>query len=129
MKKLLPLFLLLPVGAIAQEVRIIDIQPRYSTSYQQQCQQVQVQTNNSGVGTVIGGVAGGIIGNQVGKGSGKDVATVAGAVVGGMVGNRIGGDQTNYETRQQCHQVPVTIQRGEIVTFEYRGRRFQQVFE
>ena len=119
----------LGTAAAAQDVRVINIQPRYVTQYQQQCQQVQVRVDNSGVGTVIGGVTGGIVGNQVGKGSGRDVATVAGAIIGGMVGNRIGQDQAQYETRQECQSVPVTVQQGEIVTFEYRGRRFSQTFE
>jgi uncharacterized protein YcfJ len=128
MKKFLLLLGFVSFPALA-DVRIISVQPRYSTTYQQECRQVQVTTNNSGIGTVIGGVAGGIIGNQVGGGSGKDIATVAGAVVGGMVGNRIGSDQQNVETKQECYNVPVTVQRGETVTFEYKGRRFQQVFE
>ena len=115
--------------AVAQDVRVVQIQPRYITQYQQQCQQVQVRVDNSGVGTVIGGVTGGIVGNQVGRGSGRDAATVAGAIIGGMVGNRIGQDQVQYETRQECQSVPVTVQQGEIVTFEYRGRRFSQTFE
>jgi uncharacterized protein YcfJ len=129
MKKLLALSALVALPALAQDVYVVSVQPKIVTIQQQQCQQVQVRTDNSGVGTVIGGVAGGIIGNQVGKGSGKDVATVAGAVVGGMVGNRIGQDQAEYITRQQCSYVPVQIQRGEIVTFNYRGRTFTQVFE
>jgi uncharacterized protein YcfJ len=117
-------------GAVmAQDVRIVNIQPRFVTQYQQQCQQVQTRVDNSGVGTVIGGVTGGIVGNQVGRGSGRDAATVAGAIIGGMVGNRIGSDQAQFETRQECQQVPVTVQQGEIVTFEYRGRRFSQTFE
>ena len=115
--------------ALAQDVRVINIQPRYVTQYQQQCQQTQVRVDNSGVGTVIGGVTGGIVGNQVGKGSGRDAATVAGAIIGGMVGNRIGQDQAQYETRQECQSIPVTVQQGEIVTFEYRGRRFSQTFD
>jgi len=117
------------VPVMAQDVRVIQIQPRYVTQYHQQCQQVQVRVDNSGVGTVIGGVTGGIVGNQVGKGSGRDAATVAGAIIGGMVGNRIGSDQAQYETRQECQSVPVSVPQGEIVTFEYRGRRFTQTFE
>lgn len=126
---LISLMAIVPGLVQAQEVRIVGIQPKYVTVQHQECHQVQVQTNNSGIGTVIGGVAGGIIGNQVGKGSGNTAATVAGAVVGGMVGNRIGSDQGNTETRQDCRMIPVTVQKGEIVTFEYRGRRFTQIFE
>ena len=110
-------------------VEIIKIEPKLVTTYQQQCQQIQVQSDNSTAGTVIGGVAGGILGHQVGRGTGRDVATIAGAVVGGIVGNRIGQDQTSVETKTQCVSLPVTVQRGEIVTFRYRGRTFTQSFD
>jgi uncharacterized protein YcfJ len=121
--------LLLWAPAWATDVRIVHVEPRWVTQYQQQCEWVQTRTDNSGVGTVIGAVTGGIVGNQVGRGSGRDAATVAGAVVGGMVGNRIGQDQAQSEMRQQCVMVPVTRPQGEIVTFEYRGRRFTQTFD
>jgi uncharacterized protein YcfJ len=129
MKKFMALAAFMATPVFAQELYVISVQPKIVTIQQQQCQQVQVRTDNSGVGTVVGGVAGGIIGNQVGKGSGNTAATVAGAIVGGMVGNRIGQDQAQYETRMQCSMVPVQVQRGEIVTFNYRGRIFTQTFE
>jgi len=129
MKKFMVLMAFIATPVFAQEVHVISVQPKIVTIQQQQCHQVQVRNDNSGVGTVIGGVAGGIIGNQVGRGSGRDAATVAGAIVGGMVGNRIGQDQTEYQTQTQCHMVPVQVQRGEIVTFNYRGRIFTQTFE
>jgi len=129
MKKFMALMAFIATPVFAQEIYVVSVQPKIVTVQQQQCQQVQVRTDNSGVGTVVGGVAGGIIGNQVGKGSGNTAATVAGAIVGGMVGNRIGQDQAQYETRMQCSMVPVQVQRGEIVTFNYRGRIFTQTFE
>jgi uncharacterized protein YcfJ len=121
--------MLVSSAALSSEVRVVSIQPKYVTVYQQQCQQVQVREDNSGLGTVIGAVAGGIIGNQVGRGSGNVAATVAGTVVGGAVGNRIGSDQANMVTRQECRQTPVTVQQGEVVTFQYRGRTFTQTFD
>lgn len=129
MKRFCVVAALIAAPALAQDVYVVSVQPMFTTIQQQQCHQVQVRNDNSGMGTVIGGVAGGILGNQVGKGSGRDAATVAGAIVGGMVGNRIGQDQAQYETRQQCTMVPVQVQRGEIVTFNYRGRIFTQAFE
>jgi len=130
MKKFLFVLLFAATPVFAQQfAEVIRVEPRMVILQQQQCQEIQVRQDNSGVGTVIGGVAGGIIGNQVGKGSGNIAATVAGAVVGGMVGNRIGQDQANYETRQQCTIMPVQVQRGEIVTFRYNGRVFTQTFE
>ena len=128
----LPIFLMfLSSGSFAYDdfARVIHVQPRYQTVYQQQCYQERVESNNSTLGTVIGGVAGGIIGNQVGNGSGRDAATVIGAIVGAGVGNRIGEDQRRYEWRQVCTTVPVTVRRGETVTFMYRGRQFQMTFD
>jgi uncharacterized protein YcfJ len=130
MKRFLAVFLFVPGLALAQQfAEVVSVQPRMVTIQQQQCQEVVVRSDNSGVGTVIGGVTGGIVGNQVGKGSGRDAATIAGAVIGGMVGNRIGQDQAEYSTRQQCILTPVTVQRGEIVTFRYRDRIFSHTFE
>jgi uncharacterized protein YcfJ len=130
MKKIIVALAFLPMAAFAQpSAEVVRVEPRMVTTQQQQCQEVVVRSDNSGVGTVIGGVAGGIVGNQVGSGSGRDAATIAGVVIGGMVGNRIGQDQSNYSTRLQCVTVPVTIQQGEIVTFRYRGRIFSQTFE
>lgn len=121
---------LLPMSVLSAEVaRVIRVEPRMVTVQQQQCQQVQVREDNSGLGTVIGAVAGGIIGNQVGGGSGKTAATIAGTVVGGAVGNRVGSDQANTVTRQECRTVPVTVQQGRIVTFSYQGQVFTQTFD
>jgi uncharacterized protein YcfJ len=130
MKRILTATILATVAGLsaAQEVYVVSVQPRYSTVYQQQCQQVQVREDNSGVGSVIGLIAGGIIGNQVGGGTGRDIATVIGAGVGASVGNRIGQDQAATSQRQVCQQVPATVQTGEVVTFNYRGRVFTQVF-
>jgi uncharacterized protein YcfJ len=118
-----------PSHALEDYARVINVQPRYQTIYQQKCFNERVESNNSTMGTIIGGVAGGIIGNQVGNGSGRDAATVIGAIVGAGVGNRIGEDQRNYEYRQKCSNEPITIKRGEIVTFEYRGRHFTVTFD
>ncbi len=130
MKQFLAAFLLVPSLALAQQfAEVVSVQPRMVTVQQQQCQEVVVRSDNSGVGTVIGGVTGGIMGNQVGNGSGRDAATIAGVVIGGIVGNRIGQDQAEYSTRQQCTYTPVQVQRGDIVTFRYRGRIFSHTFE
>ena len=80
------------------------------------------------LGTVIGGVAGGIVGNQVGGGSGKTTATALGAVVGAFTGNNLGGRDAGIQQKQVCTMVPVTVQQGEIVTFNYKGRQFTQAF-
>lgn len=123
-------------GAIAQEyAQVISIQPRMVTIQQQQCQQAvvqqpQQQQGGSTAGMLIGGVAGGILGHQIGGGTGRTVATAAGAVGGAMVGNHLGSQGTAQAQPQTvCSYVPVTVQQGEIVTFSFRGRQFQQVFD
>lgn len=120
------------IGARAQQevAHVLQISPRMVTIQQQQCQQVLVQgSDNSTAGAVIGGVAGGILGNQVGAGQGRTAATALGAVVGAFSGSAIGGrDAGVAQYRTVCNAVPVTMQQGEIVTFEFRGRQFTQVF-
>ena len=109
---------------------VVARQPNFVTVLQQQCQQVQVpvQSNSSNVGGgVVGGVIGAALGNQIGRGDGKTVATAVGAVLGSQLGSQP-AHATAYETRQICNNVPVQIQQGEVVTFEYRGRRFSQQF-
>jgi outer membrane lipoprotein SlyB len=77
------------------------------------------------IGTLYTGAA---LGNQVGGGSGRDIATAAGAVIGYQIGR--GESQPGGVTyRTVCESVPITTQRGETVTFRYRGRLFSQTFE
>ena len=116
---------------LAQEVYVVSVQPRLVTVYQQQCQQILVQrpaTSGNSAGGVLGALAGAAIGNQVGGGSGRDIATAAGAVIGYQMG-RGEPQPSNAEYQTVCSQVPVTVQRGETVTFVYRGRRFTQIFD
>jgi len=103
---------------------VVSKQPRFITAYQQVCSQVPVERRNMG-GTIVGGVLGAAIGNQFGGGSGKDIATAAGAVIGSQLGSQ---NDTTVEMQTRCSQQPIQMQSGEIVTFEYRGRRFSQVF-
>ena len=124
---------LMPGMLFAQQehARVIRVEPRYVTVNQQQCQEVQVhipgQSGND-AGSVLGAIAGAAIGNQFGGGSGKDIATVVGGVIGYNAGR---GDPMpgRTEQRMQCSYVPVMVQRGETVTFYYRGKTFKQVFE
>lgn len=131
MKILVASVMLLASSAFAQEVYVVSAQPRVITMYQQQCQQVAVQrpaSNGNTAGSVLGAIAGAALGNQVGGGSGKDIATVVGGVIGYQVGK---GNPTpgGIEYQTVCNSVPVTVQKGEIVTFSYRGRMFTQTFE
>jgi uncharacterized protein YcfJ len=127
MKKYLMGLLLLPAAVWAQttdSARVVRSEPRFVTVQQQQCQDVVVSSNNSGSGAIVGAIAGGILGHQVGDGRGRDVATVLGAVVGANVGERIGQDQQNLSSRRECRVVPITVQRGRLVTFDYHGQLF-----
>jgi uncharacterized protein YcfJ len=128
MKKVLFGLLLVSSISYAQDVYVVSSQPRFVTTNQQQCRTVAVYEDNSGVGTVIGAIAGGVIGHQIGGGFGRDVATVLGTGIGASVGQRIGQDQRQVVNKQVCDLVPVTIQQGEVVTFNYKGRVFTQVF-
>jgi uncharacterized protein YcfJ len=127
-------FVLISASALSQYsggVEIVRIDPRMVTTYQQQCREVAVQSapsqGNSASG-VLGALAGAAIGNQIGGGSGRDIATAAGAVIGYQMGR--GELQPGGVTyRTVCESVPVTVQRGETVTFRYRGRLFSQTFD
>lgn len=112
-------------------VEIVRVEPRMITTYQQQCREVAVQTaptQGNNAGGVLGALAGAALGNQIGGGSGRDIATAAGAVIGYQVGR---GDPHpgGVAYRTVCESVPVTMQRGETVTFRYRGRLFSQTFD
>jgi uncharacterized protein YcfJ len=132
MKQLLFIALFAPAVVLGQQyAEVVRVEPRMVTTHEQQCQQIAVQrpaTQGNAAGGVLGALAGAAIGNQIGGGSGKDIATAAGAVIGYHAGRgepQAGG----VEYRTVCEFRPVTQQRGETVTFSYRGRIFTQVFE
>ena len=104
---------------------VISKQPKFATMYQQVCSQVPVERRSQG-GGVVGAIMGAAIGNQIGGGHGREIATAAGAVIGGQLGSQ--NDTSQVEMQTRCSQQPVTFQQGEIVTFEYKGRRFTQSF-
>ena len=104
---------------------VVAKQPRFLTMYQQVCTTVPVERRSQG-GSVFGAIAGAAIGNQIGGGSGRDIATAAGAVIGSQLGGQ--SDNTTVDMQTRCSQQPMQVQSGEVVTFEYRGRRFTQTF-
>jgi len=120
-----------PPGHTFGAAEVVHVQPRMVTTHEQVCEQVAVQrpaysTNHAG--TILGAIAGAALGNQVGGGSGKVIATASGAVIGAHLGR--GEPQPGgYEYQNVCRTVPVTHQRGEVVTFKYKGKTFSQVFE
>jgi uncharacterized protein YcfJ len=105
---------------------VVSRTPRIVTEYQRVCQQQYVERRDPS-GSIIGGVIGGVIGNQFGKGSGNDIATGIGAIAGAIVGGN--ESPTVGESKTVCNNVAVQVQRGEIITFDYRGRRFVQIFQ
>jgi len=120
-----------PPGQAFAGAEVVHVQPRMVTTHEQVCEPVAVQrppysTNHAG--TILGAIAGAALGNQVGGGSGKVIATASGAVIGAHLGRgtpQAGG----FEYQNVCRTVPVTHQRGEVVTFQYKGKTFSQVFE
>ena len=115
---------------MAQDVYIMGVQPRFVTVQQQQCSvQEVVREGNNGSGTVIGAVAGGLLGSTIGGNRNDHLAgSVIGALLGGAIGNEMSREPARVEQRQVCRYVPVQVQQGEIVTFNYRGRVFTQTF-
>ena len=129
-KVILSLALLLPASvAMAQDIYVVNVQPRFVTVHQQQCHVQEFHhESNAGSGT-IGAVAGGLLGSTLGSNRNDHVAgTVIGALIGGAIGNEVGRGPARVEQRQVCRSIPVQIQQGEIVTFSYRGRMFTQTF-
>lgn len=131
MRKLFGVILtVMSASVFAQDVaQVVRVEPRFVTVQQRQCHQVEVQVqDNNAAGIIIGGVAGGIIGNQVGKGSGRDAATALGAVTGAIVGNNLSNRGTQTQIREECRIVPVQVQQGRIITFNYQGNLFTHTF-
>lgn len=109
----------------AEEIEVISTTPNMVYEIVDVCHTRQVVKEGSDV-NIIGAIAGGLIGNQVGGGNGKTAATAVGAVIGSRVGTQSGPrivEEVNCfpETRQ--------VQRGEKVTFRYKGKVFTQVID
>lgn len=115
----------------AQEYAVVvNVEPKHALVEQKHCtpvdpHRVEIPTNTGGA--VLGAIGGAYIGNQIGKGSSKDITTAAGAVIGYNIG--AGSRSTESTPRQVCKNVVVHSQNGEVVTFEYRGRRFRVNFD
>jgi len=135
MKQTLASLILLSLGvtAFSQTVdvaTVVNVQPRYVTVRQQQCQQQEVVRDNSRADGTIGALAGAAIGSTIG-GNNRDrlAGGVVGALVGGAIGNDVGRDNAQAEVRNVCRFVPVTVQQGSVVTFNYHGQMFTQSFQ
>ena len=134
MKKLLLISMLAVFGTAqaqtAEVATVVSVTPRFVTVQQRQCSvQEVVRENDTTGGKVVGGVAGAAIGSTIG-GNSRDrlVGGVVGALIGGAVGNEVAKGPDTVEQRQVCRYVPVTVQQGSVVTFNYHGQIFTQVF-
>jgi len=129
MKKLLTILLAFPLVATAQDVYVVNVQPRLVTVQQQQCNMQEFHREGSPASGAVGAVAGGLLGSTLGSNRNDQLAgTVIGALIGGAIGNEVGREPTRIEQRQVCRYIPVQVQQGEIVTFSYRGQVFTQTF-
>jgi len=108
--------------------RVISIQPHYVTTNQQVCQQGTVTRSNQGTDTAIGAGVGAVTGAVIAGRHDKLLGGVIGGVAGAVIGNEVGKDSTTTTPTTVCHYEPMTVRNGDIVTFEYRGVRFTQMF-
>lgn len=131
-KYTLATLLLIPTLALADDVAVvISRKPNLVTVNQQSCSVQEVVINNNNTeGKVVGGVAGAALGSTVGSNS-RD--RLAGAVIGGLIGGAIGNEMTKgppeVQSRTVCRMVPVTVQQGEYITFQFQGRIFTQLIQ
>ena len=89
--------------------------------------QVAVQGQKSGAGTVMGTIAGGALGTQIGQGNGRTLAIALGAITGAVVGNNIeGAPQAQMQNVQRCSTETVYENRvvGYNVVYEYAGIQY-----
>lgn len=73
---------------------------------------VEIEGNESRIGTVLGAVAGGLAGRQVGSGSGRDIMTVIGAVAGGYAGSQY----RDGEARAEGVRIGLEMDNGERIS-------------
>ena len=125
---------MIPMTAFAADsARVIRDEPNMITVYQMQCELREIlveQRRNSGI---VGGLIGGLIGSQVGGGSGQIAATAVGAIIGTNVTRSrtepYNQRQSRVEYRNICNEVPVVVQSGRRITFEYEGKTFVRIVD
>jgi uncharacterized protein YcfJ len=109
-----------------QYAQVVDIRPNFVVGQRQVCDQGQGAAPSGQpnlTGSILGALGGAALGSQIGGGTGNTAAISIGTVIGSQLGGRAGSAQP------QCRVVQVQEQQGVIVTFQYRGQHFQQVFE
>jgi len=113
-------------GTYGQEVvEFVSSEPNMVYEIVDVCTTRQVVKNRNDI-NIIGAIAGGIIGNQVGGGNGKTAATALGAVLGSRVATDV---SPRIVEEVNCFPETRQIQRGEKVTFRYKGKLITQVID
>lgn len=128
MKKLIFISLLFPALSFA-DVKVISEQPRFVTVYQKQCELKEVVVDTRTGSGWLGGLIGAAIGTQIGGGSGREIATVVGAIAGTNIARNRSENRYRTEYRNICNEIPVQVQSGKIVTFEYEGTVFTKIVD
>lgn len=72
---------------------------------------VTIEGQNEGLGTLAGGAMGGVLGSAMGSGSGRAIATVGGAIVGGLTGAAV---EKNATTSAGV-ELEVELDNGELL--------------
>lgn len=72
--------------------------------------QVQIQRQESGIGTLAGAGLGGVAGSAIGQGRGSIVGAIVGAVAGGVAGNAIEGSAA----QRPGYELTVRLDNGEM---------------
>lgn len=98
---------------------------------------VDIEEDDSHVGTVIGAVAGGLAGRQLGSGTGRDIMTVIGAAAGGYAGKEAQERMRDGEARAAGVEIGLELDDGRQIAVvqeleeneEFRvGERVEVVF-
>lgn len=75
-------------------------------------QEVTIEEDASGAGTVLGGVLGGVLGSTLGRGRGRILTTAGGAAVGGVLG-ALGEKAVRTE---RAYEFEIELENGQVIS-------------
>lgn len=75
-------------------------------------QEVTIEEDASGAGTLLGGVLGGVLGSTMGSGRGRILTSAGGAVVGGVLG-ALGEKAIRTE---RAYEFEIELNNGEVIS-------------
>jgi len=84
--------------------------------------QVQIQRQDSGVGTLGGAAVGGVAGSAIGAGRGSIIGAIVGAVAGGVAGTAI----ENSANQRPGYELTVRLDNGEMRAIVQEADEFFQ---